>query len=160
MWPCVCVCACVRACVRVCVCVWLAVGVWQTTPRTADDTVTKIAGYVRVHILMNQWFPPVFLAFIVFNLRPICWIYEYACCRLLALTKQCRSAHYRGRQVVYVPCTACKLSRCACWHSVVQPIIFSSGRNKCPSAPPSWTLHRCMQRNVIQVMLGVTLRVR
>ena len=27
------------------------VAVWQPTPKTAD--VTKIAGYVRVHILMN-----------------------------------------------------------------------------------------------------------
>ena len=30
--------------------------VWQPTPKTADVTVTKIAGYVRVCILMNQWF--------------------------------------------------------------------------------------------------------
>ena len=28
--------------------------VWQLIPRTADVTVTKIAGYVRVHILMNR----------------------------------------------------------------------------------------------------------
>ena len=27
---------------------------WQSTPRTADVTVTKIAGYVRVRILMNR----------------------------------------------------------------------------------------------------------
>ena len=40
----VCVCACVRACV------------WKSTPRTADVTVTKIAGYVRVRILMNRGF--------------------------------------------------------------------------------------------------------
>ena len=26
----------------------------QSTPRTADVTVTKIGGYVRVHILMNR----------------------------------------------------------------------------------------------------------
>ena len=32
--------------------VWLAV--WQLTPRTADVTVTKIAGYVRVRILMHR----------------------------------------------------------------------------------------------------------
>ena len=32
--------------------VWLAV--WQPTPRTADVTVTKIAGYVRVRILINR----------------------------------------------------------------------------------------------------------
>ena len=32
--------------------VWLAV--WQPTPRTADVTVTKIAGYVRVRILMHR----------------------------------------------------------------------------------------------------------
>ena len=40
----------------VAVCVWLAVCVcvWQPTPRTADFTVTKIAGYVRVRILMNR----------------------------------------------------------------------------------------------------------
>ena len=31
----------------------VAVCVWQPTPRTADVTVTKIAGYVRVRILMN-----------------------------------------------------------------------------------------------------------
>ena len=37
MWPCVCVC------------------VWQPTPKTADVTVTKIAGYVRVRILMNRY---------------------------------------------------------------------------------------------------------
>ena len=35
-----------------CVCMWLAV--WQPTPRTVDDTVTKIAGCVRVRILMNR----------------------------------------------------------------------------------------------------------
>ena len=34
--------------VAVCACVW------QPTPRTADVTVTKIAGYVRVRILMNR----------------------------------------------------------------------------------------------------------
>ena len=44
MCVCVCVCVCVRACVRVC----------KSTPRTADVTVTKIAGYVRVSILMNR----------------------------------------------------------------------------------------------------------
>ena len=42
MWPCVCVCVCVR--------------VWKPNPITADVTVTKIAGYVRIRILMNQWF--------------------------------------------------------------------------------------------------------
>ena len=31
---------------------WLAV--WQPTPRTADVTVTKMAGYVRVRILINR----------------------------------------------------------------------------------------------------------
>ncbi len=36
--------------VRVCVCVW------QSTPRTADVTVTKIASYVRVRILVNRSF--------------------------------------------------------------------------------------------------------
>ena len=30
--------------------------VWKPTPRTADVTVTKIAGYVRVRILMNRFF--------------------------------------------------------------------------------------------------------
>ena len=40
--------------------------VWQSTSRTADVTVTKIAGYVRVRILMNRWFFFVFLAFILF----------------------------------------------------------------------------------------------
>ena len=56
----------------------MAVCVWQPTPRTADVTVTKIAGYVRVCILMNRWWFFVFLAFILFTLRPLCWIYEYA----------------------------------------------------------------------------------
>ena len=28
----------------------------QPTPTTADVTVTKIAGYIRVRILMNRWF--------------------------------------------------------------------------------------------------------
>ena len=39
-----------------CVCVWPCVCacVWQPTPRTAD--VTKIPGYVRIRILVNQWF--------------------------------------------------------------------------------------------------------
>ena len=37
-----------------CVCVCVCVCVWQSTPRTADATVTKIAGYVRVRILMNR----------------------------------------------------------------------------------------------------------
>ena len=54
---------------RVCVCVW------QPTPRTADVTVTKIAVYVRVRILMNRSF----FVFILFTLQPLCWIYEYAC---------------------------------------------------------------------------------
>ena len=35
-------------CGRVCVCVW------QPTLKTADVTVTKITGYVRVRILMNR----------------------------------------------------------------------------------------------------------
>ena len=34
--------------------------VWQPNPRTADVTVTKIAGYVRVRILMNRWFFQIF----------------------------------------------------------------------------------------------------
>ena len=42
MWP------CVWPCVR------------QPTPKTADVTVTKIAGYVRVRILMNLWFFRIF----------------------------------------------------------------------------------------------------
>ena len=29
--------------------------VWKSAPRTADVTVTKIAGYVRVRILMKRW---------------------------------------------------------------------------------------------------------
>ena len=36
------------------------VAVWQPTPKTADVTITKIAGYVRVRILMNLWFCPYF----------------------------------------------------------------------------------------------------
>ena len=44
MWLAVCVC--------VCVC--------KSTPITADVTVTKIAGYVRVRILMNRWFFRIF----------------------------------------------------------------------------------------------------
>ena len=32
----------------------------RPTPRTADVTVTKIAGYVRVGILMNRWFFRIF----------------------------------------------------------------------------------------------------
>ena len=32
----------------------LAVCVWKPTPITADVTITKIAGYVRVRILMNR----------------------------------------------------------------------------------------------------------
>ena len=50
---------------------------WQPTPTTADVVVAKIAGYVRVRILMNRWIFFVFLAIIVFTLRPLCWIYEY-----------------------------------------------------------------------------------
>ena len=50
-------------CVRVCV--------WQPTPKTADVTVTKIAGYVRVRIHESVIFL-VFLAFIVFMLQPLC----------------------------------------------------------------------------------------
>ena len=53
--------------------------VWQPTPRTADVTVTKIAGYVRVRILMNRWFFFVYLAFILFTLRPLCYILLPAC---------------------------------------------------------------------------------
>ena len=30
------------------------VAIWQPTPTTADVTVTKIAGYVRVRIIMNR----------------------------------------------------------------------------------------------------------
>ena len=52
------------------------VTVWQPTHRMADVTVTKIAGYVRVRILMNRCFFFVFLAmFILFTLQPLCWIY-------------------------------------------------------------------------------------
>ena len=40
-----------------CVCVCVCVCVCKSTPRTADVTITKIAGYVRV----------IFLAFIVFT---------------------------------------------------------------------------------------------
>ena len=53
-----CVRACVRACARACV----------STARTADVTVTKIAGYVRVRPHSHEsviFF--VFLAFIVFT---------------------------------------------------------------------------------------------
>ena len=32
----------------------MSVCVWQSSPRTADVTDTKIAGYVRVRILMNR----------------------------------------------------------------------------------------------------------
>ena len=53
---CVCVCVCVHACVRVC----------KSTPRTADITITKIAGYVRVAFSwIGDFF--VFLPFIVFK---------------------------------------------------------------------------------------------
>ena len=38
----------------------LSVCVCKSTPMTADVTVTKIAGYVRVRILMNQWFFRIF----------------------------------------------------------------------------------------------------
>ena len=48
MWLAGRVCVCVRARARACVCVW------KSAPRTADLTVTKIAGFVRVRILMNQ----------------------------------------------------------------------------------------------------------
>ena len=36
------------------------VAVWEPTPKTADVTVTKIAGYVRVRILMNRRFCRIF----------------------------------------------------------------------------------------------------
>ena len=39
-------------------CVWLCV--WQPTPKTADVTVTKIAGYDRVRLLMNRRFFRIF----------------------------------------------------------------------------------------------------
>ena len=42
MWPCVRACARARACMC------------QPIPKTADATVTKIAGYVHVRILMNR----------------------------------------------------------------------------------------------------------
>ena len=45
--------------------------VWQSTPRTADVVVTKLAGYVRLRILMNRRFFFVFLSVIVFKLRPL-----------------------------------------------------------------------------------------
>ena len=34
---------------------------WQPTPTTADVTITKIARYVRVHILMNLRFFHIFV---------------------------------------------------------------------------------------------------
>ena len=37
-----------------CVCIRLSTCVCKSTPITADVTVTKIAGYVRVRILMNR----------------------------------------------------------------------------------------------------------
>ena len=48
--------------------------VWDPTPRTADVTVTKIAGYVRARILMNRWFFFRILAFIIFTLMLNIWI--------------------------------------------------------------------------------------
>ena len=39
---------------------WLSVCVWQSTSRTADVPVSKIAGYVRVRILMNRLFFRIF----------------------------------------------------------------------------------------------------
>ena len=36
------------------VCVAMCACVWQPTPTTADVTVIKITGYVRVPILMNR----------------------------------------------------------------------------------------------------------
>ena len=92
---CVCVCFGVRArvCVRVCACVW-GVCVWEPTHIAADVTVTKIAGYVRVRILMNRWF---FLAFILFTLRPLCRIYEYACNELM---QQCGGCCGGQREVI------------------------------------------------------------
>ena len=47
------------------------VAVCQPTPRTADVTVTKIAGYVRVCMNESVIFL-VFLAFILSTLRPVC----------------------------------------------------------------------------------------
>ena len=46
--------------------VWPSGRLVQPTPRTADVTVTKIAGYVRVRILTNRGIFFVFLAFIFF----------------------------------------------------------------------------------------------
>ena len=43
-----------RARARLCVCVCVCVCVWKSAPRTADVTVTKIGGHVRVRILMNR----------------------------------------------------------------------------------------------------------
>ena len=37
-----------------------------------------MAGYVRVRILMNRWFFRIF-GIHSFYVRPLCWIYEYAC---------------------------------------------------------------------------------
>ena len=72
--------------VCVAVCVWPCV--WQPTPKTADVTVTKIAGYVRVRILMNRLFFLVFLPFIVVTLSAtfLNTVYEYACNELMQLT--------------------------------------------------------------------------
>ena len=38
----------------------MSVCVWQPTPKTADVTVTKMSGYVRVRILMNWGFFRIF----------------------------------------------------------------------------------------------------
>ena len=78
---------------------WLAV--WQPTPITADVTVTKIAGYVHVRILMNRCFFSYFWHSYIErygNFVEYMNMHAAGC-----LTKQCGSAYYieRGRQVVH-----------------------------------------------------------
>ena len=45
-----------------------------------EDTVTKIAGYVRVRILMNRCLFRIF-GINIFKLRPVCWTDYYALLR-------------------------------------------------------------------------------
>ena len=108
--------------VRVCV--------WQSTPRTANVTVTKIAVYVRVRILVNRCFFRIF-AFIVFKF----------------LSTFTRRVHIHLH--AYKLCSAHDLCTCA------EPCDWSVGAH---GVTTMLGVSLRARRHTTQVMLGLSLR--
>ena len=106
--------------------------VWQPNPKTADVTVTKIAGYVRVRILMNLWFFRIFC------------IHTFHATATLLNIWICMQWNFAGKVGIM-------LHAAGCWrwqNSVVQPITLNRGRQVVHAmnwwgwvVGEDWTLH-------------------